>query len=520
MRIRSTSFPLALFLLGPACASRLPEPPKVAEAPVVEVSEPPAPPAREEPPPSGTMRPTPFPSIARDELPNGLDLAVLEARALPIVQIRLVVRAGSASDGELTGLSRLTALWLKNGGTKRLASDALLERIESLGANLSVRVEPDVAVLSLAVPSRHFEEALALLGQVVLEPRFDETEFRKLKARERERVLGHAKSSGAWTASMLLYRELYRLPTHRHPYAPYDALAKEIDRIEPKHARAHHRQHYSPKNASLVLAGDVDMSSAKELASRVFGAWRGGEVPSPSFASPVPRESLTIWVADRPGSAQSDVYLGFLGPERQGEDYAALSVANQILGGGVAGRLFLDVREKLSLAYRTSSSLGERARGPVPLVLYAGTQTAKTGVAAQALLAHAERLSTEAPSPPEVEIARRYLADVMAVRMETTGALADMVVALDTYGLPDDYYDTHREVLRATEVDDAFAAAADYLRTDHAVLVVAGDAAKVAPMLSRFGEVRVVDPERDFARKATVPANPSASLEIDRTPGE
>lgn len=518
MRIHSASFALALFAFGPACATRLPEPRKLAEAPAPTVTE--TSPPRELPPPSGTMRHSPFPEIARGELSNGLGLAVVEARALPLVQIRLVVRAGKGTDGDLTGLSRLTALWLKDGGTKNLASHALLERIESLGTNLSVRVGPDIAVFAMAVPKRHFEEALSLMGQVVLEPRFDEIEFRKLKMRERARVLGQAKSSGAWAASMLLYRELYRLPTHLHPYASYDALPKELDRIEPKDARAHHRQFYSPKNASLVLAGDIDASSAKEVASRVFGSWKGNDAPSPSFASPVPREELTIWVADRPGSAQSDVYLGFLGPERRDEDYTPLSVANQILGGGVAGRLFLDVREKLSLAYRTSSSLGERARGPVPLVLYAGTQTAKTGLAAQALLAHAERLSNEAPTTTEVEIARRYLADVMAVRMETTSALADMVVALDTYGLPDDHYDTHREALRSTTVEEAFAASAGYLRPDHAVLVVAGDAERIAPMLARFGEVRIVDPEQAFARRATIPANPSASLEIERTPGE
>src|SRR5690606_7134139 len=123
--------------------------------------------------PSGPMRPSPFPPIARGTLPNGLELAVVEARALPIVQVRLVVRAGTATDGEMSGLARLTALWLREGGTKALPSDVLLERIESLGANLSVRVGADAVVFAMAVPRRHVEEALSLLGQVVLEPRFN-----------------------------------------------------------------------------------------------------------------------------------------------------------------------------------------------------------------------------------------------------------------------------------------------------------------------------------------------------------
>src|SRR5262249_47430476 len=81
------------------------------------------------------------------------------------------------------------------------------------------------------------------------------------------------------------------------------------------------------------------------------------------------------------------------------------------------------------------------ARGPVPLTAYAGTQTAKTGLAVQALLENLKRISTEPTSNEELDTARRYLADVFAIRMETVGAVSDMVVSLRVLGLPDDYYD-------------------------------------------------------------------------------
>lgn len=522
--MRSSPIPcvFALALVGSACGPRSLElAPRPVEIPVPATTEAgkPLDPVREAPPPSAPSRTVAFPKIHRASLDNGLELAVVASHTLPIVQLRLVVRAGSATDGDLTGLSRLVALMLKDGGAGRFSSSELLSRVESLGANLDVRVDRDAAVLSLSVPKRYLDEALTLLGTVATQPRFDEGELRKLKAREIERVASRAKSSGAWSASMLLWRELYRLPTRLHPYAAFDALPKELEILSGRDLRAHYRKHYVPKNAELVLAGDLDLETAKLAASRAFGAWKGGTPEAPSFASPMPPEALKIFVADRKGSAQSDIYLGLLGPSLKDDAFPSLAVANQVLGGGVAGRLFLDVREKRSLAYSTRSSLGEVAQGPVPLTLYAGTQTAKTGLAVSALLEHLERLASEPPEASELDMARRYLADVLSLRMETIGAVADMVVALDVLGLPDDHYDAHREALRSVTAEEAHAAASEHARGDHAVLVVAGDAETIAPMLSRFGEVHVVDPENGFARVKTLPANPKAALEVERAPG-
>lgn len=473
----------------------------------------------EAPPPSSPSLPLPFPTIHREELDSGLELAVIEARALPLVQLRLVVHAGSAHDGDLTGLARLTALMLKDGGSGRMSSSELLSKVEALGANLNVRAEADATTFSLAVPSRHLDEALELLSSVITKPRFDDREFRKLKVRELERVLGRAKSSGAWAASMLLHRELYRLPTHLHPYASHDALPEEIEKLSLRDCRAFYKQNYTSQNSLLLLAGDIDAETAKRSATRFFSAFRGDKPQALAFASPVPKERAAIYVADRPGSSQSDIYLGLLGPERRDKAFTDLSVANQVLGGGVAGRLFLDVREKRSLAYSTRSTLGEVARGPSPLTIYAGTQTAKTGLAVKALLEHLDRISTEAPGDDEVDTAKRYLADVLALRMETVGAVANMAIGLDVLGLGDDYYDQYRQALGELSREEAFAAASAYLDSDRAAIVVAGDAEKIAPMLSRFGEVRVVDPQKGFARIKTIAQNPSAPLEIEREAG-
>ena len=197
-----------------------------------------------------------------------------------------------------------------------------------------------------------------------------------------------------------------------------------------------------------------------------------------------------------------------------------MKVANQVLGGGVSGRLFLDVREKRSLAYNTRSSVGELARGPVPLTAYAGTQTAKTGLAVQALLDNLKRISTDPASDDELNTARRYLADIFAVRMETIGSVADMVVALKVLGLPDDYYDAYRKEIRTVSGDAALKGIGEHVREGHAIIAVAGDAEKIGPVLAHFGEVVVFNPEKEFERVRTIPANPSAPIELERETGQ
>ncbi|HEY3592314.1 MAG TPA: pitrilysin family protein, partial [Polyangiaceae bacterium] len=472
-----------------------PAPPVVTgETPAPPPTAAPLEPAREAPPESGPPRETPFPKIAHQDLANGLALQVVEAHTLPIVQVRLLIKSGAATDGDLTGVANLTAHMLKDGGAGRYSSRDLLAKIETLGTDLNIDVSPDSTILSMALAKTHFDEAMDLLGTVVRDPRWDEQEFGKLKKRQIQRVADKAKSSGAWDATMLLYRELFRLPTGLHPYASYDAVASELTKLTPQTCRDFYRKNYSPKNAVLVVAGDIEPDAAKKATDRALGAWKGPEVGAPSFGEATAPEHLKILLADRPKSAQSDVYVAALGPARKDDAWTEVKVANQVLGGGVSGRLFLDVREKRSLAYNTRSSLGELAKGPVPLVAYAGTQTAKTGLAVQALLENMKRISAEPVAAEELNTARRYLSDIFAIRMETIGSVADMVVSLNVLGLPDDYYDTYRKEVREVSAEAAEKSTSTYVREGHMIIAVAGDASLLGPVLSHFGDVIVTNP--------------------------
>ncbi len=465
--------------------------------------------ARELPPPPSASKESPFPKVTRQKLKNGLSVAIVEAHALPIVQIRVLVRVGSGYGAP--GAAELTAQMLKDGGTRTMASAELLRRVETLGANLGVNVDFDATVLSTAIAKDHLAEALGLLGEVATAPRFDEGELKKLKSRATDEADDNARSSGKWTATRMVFRELFAPST---PYANYELVPSEIAKVNLATVRDFHKRFYVPKNATVVIAGDVAPAEATALAEKVFGGWAGADPPKVEFQTTTRETKRHVVIAHRPKSVQSDVFVASLGPARTSADWPQLRVANQIMGGGVASRLFLDVREQRSLAYSAYSRVLELAHSDLPVVAYAGTETSKTGLAVQGLVDNLEKMPASGVTDQETETARRYLSDVFAIRMETIGSIADMVVEADTLSLPDGYWDSYRMAVRGVHAAEAGAAAAKLFHADRAVVVVAGDADIIGPSLTHFGDVTVVDPAHEFKVIKSLPENKNASIEL------
>jgi zinc protease len=471
------------------------------------------------PPPSGIAPDWKFPAAAETTLENGLVLRLVERHALPLVRIELAVKSGSATDGGKPGLAAVAGELLKAGGAGKWASRPLLDAVAALGSSLDVTTDRDSTKITLAVTRDHFTAAMDLVAAVAVSPRFDAGEFQKLRRREMDRVSNLARTNAGWAASMVLYRELFETPTGVHPYGHYDSTAKEIETIRLEDCRKWHGREVTPKNAFLVIAGDVDGKTAEEETRRAFGKWAGERPDGMSFAAAMPKKTLEIFLVDRPASPQAEVYVAALGPERTSPDWPALRTSNQILGGGVAGRLFLDVREKRSLAYRTRSSVESLAHGPVPIVLSAGTQTAKAGLTLEALLQHFEALGKAAPTDDETVIATRYLSDVFLVGVDTVGAIASMTADLGVLGLPPDYYDTYRALVRGVTKDAVLELSRRFFQPARSIVVVAGDAARLGKPLSHFGPVHVVDADAGFVTKATLPHDPTATIELPRLDG-
>jgi zinc protease len=490
-----------LFSLPLACSAAAPAPSTPTVAPTAVATSTPtasAVEAKQQPPAPMPSPLVPFPKVQSTQLDNGLGLKVVSTQGLPLVHIALVVGAGSATDGDKIGVATVTGELLKEGGAGRLTGLDLLGQLEALGASLAVTTGADATTLSVDATTEQLEPVLQLLSSLVREPRLPKDAFTRVRDQERERVESQARSSGAWAASMVLYRQLYRQPTGGHPYAEVDATPAALGRLTVADCRAWHRGHFQPDATTLVIAGAITAEQAARAAQTAFGSWRGQALPRAAISAPLPLIGREVFVVDRKDSSQSDVYVALWGPERRSEDWPALSVVNQVLGGGVAGRLFMDVREQRSLAYRTGSAVREPASGPAPILLVAGTRTERTVEAVEALLQHVTLLSSKSPSEQEVKDAARFISDSFAMDLERVEGVGNLTERLVTRRLDDGYWDEFRGRVREVTTAQTQAVAQQYFSSDRAIVVVAGDAKSISEGLRRFGPVQVFDPEKDF----------------------
>jgi zinc protease len=170
----------------------------------------------------------------------------------------------------------------------------------------------------------------------------------------------------------------------------------------------------------------------------------------------------------------------------------------------------MDLREKRSLTYGAYSRVDET----VDLGAFRGSaavRTPVTGEAVGAFIEHFERIVKEPVPEGELESAHRYLADSFPLQIETGDRVADLLADLRVYGLPSDYWDSFRTMIRKVSVDDALKAAKAYVHPESMLIVVVGKAADIVPQLEKYGPVRVVDADGKQLRSAAPAAQTGAS---------
>jgi predicted Zn-dependent peptidase len=241
----------------------------------------------------------------------------------------------------------------------------------------------------------------------------------------------------------------------------------------------------------LVVVGDVDPAKVDASARSAFGRWKAGKRAEPSYGQPPERHARRILVVDRPGSVQSVIYIGNLAIARSDPEWIPSIVANQVLGGSAASRLFMDLREKRSLTYGAYSTIAERV-AVGPFIAYASVRTEVTKEAVGAFMDHLNLIVKEQAESEELSNAKRYLSDSFPLQVDTPGKLAELLVQLRTFGLPDDYWDTYRQSIRATGSTEALQAAQSVIRPAEALVVIVGQAADFAESLQEYGSVTVV----------------------------
>ena len=438
-------------------------------------------------PPDRSKAPTPgpaplltLPTVQQARLSNGLELRLVEMHEVPVVRIALVFRNGAAADPSgRPGVASLTAAMLDEGAGTRSALD-IADQAAFLGATLSTGSSYDASYVSLGVPVARMEPALALLADVALRPTFPVADLERLRTELLTSML-QTRDNPAAIASLAFPRLLYGT-AHRYATAE-NGTPDSVKALTADDLRTFHQAQYRPDAAQLIVVGDVTKDGVLPLLERMLGGWTASGAAPKLPAVPDARQpsARRIVLIDKPGAAQSQIRIGWIGVPRSTPDFFPLTIANTILGGSFTSRLNTNLRETHGYAYGASSQFVMR-RQAGPFVAAAGVQTDKTAESVREFFNEFDGIRRPIP-PDEFGKAQRNVALSFPEDFETTGDLLGRLQAQAVLGLPDDVYTTYVQKVMAVTPADAARVTTQYIQPTKFLVVVVGDRAKIeAPL--------------------------------------
>ena len=435
-----------------------------------------------------------FEEFERQTLANGMELILATRRAVPVINMSLRIDAGYAADqfGE-PGTASLAMNMLDEGTQNRSALE-ISDELARLGARLSTGAGLDTSGVYLSALKENLEASLDVYADVILRPAFPENELERLRRQTLARI-AQEKTQPVSIALRVMPALLYG---DGHAYSlPMTGSGTEasVSRITRDSLVEHHRTWFKPNNATMIVVGDTTMAEIRPQLERAFARWRGGDVPQKNIA-PVDRVSGNrVYLIDRPDAEQSIILSANVAPAVGEGDEIAIQAMNEVIGGSSTARIYRNLRTDKHWSYGAYSLLFS-AKGPRPFIVYAPVQTDKTTESMVEIGRELSGFLGDRP-PEEDELQRVIAASTLSLpgRWETASAVLGDLAEIDTYDLPDDYWDRYPERVRNLTVAQLAAAAREVIRPDDLVWVVVGDRRQVEPRIRELelGEITLLD---------------------------
>jgi zinc protease len=396
--------------------------------------------------------------IARERLANGLTLLVRENPSVPVVAVSIMVRVGSRWErGDNAGITNLLQQVLVKGTRSRTALQ-IAEEAEGIGGGVSASGDTDNSEIRGVALARHWRRLLELLADVTLNPTLSEGEIEP----ERRSVLSALKSR-ADQPFQRAYDTIMGRVYGPHPYAlPALGRSEVVARLDRAALLDHYRAFYRAGRVVVSVSGDVSTREVAAEIRRLFAEMPAGE-GSPPVPAAAPATAGGRELVNHP-AAQAQVMVAFLGPSIAHQDYAAVKVLQVALGGGMAGRLFTELRDRQGLAYSTGAINPSRVDASV-LVAYLGTAPANADRAEEGMLRELARLAAERVSPEELARAKSYLMGQFNLDRRTNARLAWYQAFFETAGVGYDFAGRYVKAVEKVTADDLLRVARTYLST-------------------------------------------------------
>ena len=428
-------------------------------------------------------KPGPAPSININKpqsfvLKNGLKVLVVENHKLPRVSFNLTLDNPPYAEGNKKGVSDILSGMLGNG-TEKIGKDAYNEEIDFLGANINFYASG----ASANGLSRYSKRILELMADGALNPLFDKTEFDKEKEKMIEGLKADEKSVTA-----IARRVENALVFGKDHYKGEYTSEETLKNVTLEDVILNYNTYFVPANAYLVIVGDVNFKEVKKEVEKLFGTWKKATAPQLSYTSPKDVQYSQINFIDTPNAVQSEISLVNLSNLKMTDkEYFSVLLANQILGGGGEGRLFLNLREKHGWTYGAYSSIGA-GKYINKFRSSASVRNTVTDSSVVEFFNELKRIRTELVSAEDLKNAKAKYVGNFVMQIEKPSTIAGYALNKETQGLPEDFYENYIKNINAVTAEDIKNAANKFFLTDKTRVVIVGKAGDVLPGLEAMSK--------------------------------
>lgn len=423
-------------------------------------------------------------------LDNEMEVYGIEQNEIPLVTFSIVIEGGHLLDDlSKNGVANLMSDILMEG-TANKTPEELEEAIDLLGANISMYTGNESIVVRGNTLKRNFGKTIALVQEMLLEPRWDEKELERIKTS----TINNIKRNQANPERIA--REVYNklLYGEGHPFA-YPTLGTEesVAAITMDDLKAYYNNYFSPSVSRMHVVGDVSKEEVLKAVDGLESNWEAKEVNIPEFDIANERDKASLYFVDVPNAKQSVINIGYIALPRTSEDFFPAEVMNYKLGGSFSGNVNLVLREEKGYTYGARSGFsGSKIPGTFTASSSVRTNTTgeSVGIFRDEIAKYKEGISKE-----DLEFTKNAMIKSNARRFETQYSLLGMLQEMSAYDLDPKYIEKEEAVIGAMTLEQHKELANKYLDESKMAYLVVGDAATQFEQFKEMGfdEVKLVN---------------------------
>jgi zinc protease len=426
-----------------------------------------------------------IPEVATHTLPNGLRVYLVEDHTLPIVSGRALIRTGNLFDPpDKIGLADITGAVLRTGGTTSKSGDELDQELERMAASVETGIGETEGEAQFFTLKENLDKVLAIYADLLMHPAFrqDKIDLHKNQTRS---VIARRNDDPAG----IVRREFANLVYGKdNPYG-WQQEYEHVDRIEKKDLEQFYRRYFFPGNVILAVYGDFSTEEMKKKVEAAFQGWNNPQQPVPPFPAVKQGAQGGVYLVTKDDVNQANIRMGHRGGVLKDEDYPALEVMADILGGGgFRSRLVAKVRTQLGYAYSVGARWGANYGHPGLFFAAAGTKSDSTVKAIQAIREEIARLRQEEVTEAELKTAKDTVVNSFVFNFDTRSKTLQRLLRYEYWGYPKDFIFQYKKKLEAVTKADVLRVAQKYLKPEEMVLVVVGKPGDFDSPLASLGQ--------------------------------